>query len=250
MKRTLFLFGMMLVFSGVVLACGAGMAYEPEYAGSSGEPAATEAPQEAAPAPLPTMTTVSIPKQVATPLPAISEARMLTLEWPPRIKVGTGDRIRLTLEMDDSGGIVPTAEVEGHQVGGEVIEIPNLYETHQVVAQARLDMAGMPIEPTGIQSEALLPGQPVTFYWSLRPSETGSYQGTVWLYLLFVPKDGEAEVKKTISAQMVDIKAVTYMGLSTGPAGVLGAAGTVLGTFLGIPFMDDVLKWVWKRIKK
>ncbi|MBN1305707.1 MAG: hypothetical protein JXA13_14815 [Anaerolineales bacterium] len=241
-RRTSFLFGMALVFSGVLLACGAGMAYEPEYTGSYDEAPAL--------APLSTMTAVSIPKMAPTPLPAISEVRMLTLEWPPRIKVGAGDRIRLSLEIDDSGGIVPTAEVEGRQVSGKVVEIPDVYETHQVTAQARLDMAGMPLEPTGMQSEALLPGQPVTFYWSLRPTESGLYQGTIWVYLLFVLKDGDEEARKTISAQLVEVEAVTFMGLTTGPAGVLGAAGTVLGTILGIPFMDDVLKWFWKRIKK
>ena len=76
-----------------------------------------------------------------TAQPAIPERRRLTLEFPPQIRAGDSDRVRLTLEVDDLGNLTPTAEFAGNVVKGEVIEIPNLYESHQVIAEARFDIA-------------------------------------------------------------------------------------------------------------
>ena len=75
------------------------------------------------------------------------------------MRTGDSTRIRLQLEVDDRGNIVPTAVVEGNVVTGEVVEIPNLYETHNVIAEARLDMAGMEVQPPGTISEPLTQGQ-------------------------------------------------------------------------------------------
>jgi len=82
--------------------------------------------------------------------------------------------------IDASGNITPTAVVNGNVVTGGVIEIPNLYETHHVIAEARMDMAGMQISPPDLSSQTLLPGQSIRFFWSIRPSDVGLYRGTVW----------------------------------------------------------------------
>ena len=74
--------------------------------------------------------------------PAIPERRRIILEFPPKIRAGDSDVIRLSLEMDRLGNLTPTAEVAGNKVTGGTVEIPNLYETHHVTAEARLDMAG------------------------------------------------------------------------------------------------------------
>jgi hypothetical protein len=82
-----------------------------------------------------------------TAQPAIPERRRLTLEFPPRIRAGDSDLVRLTLEVDDLGNLTPTAELGGNVIEGEVVEIPNLYESHHVIAEARFDMAGMEVRP-------------------------------------------------------------------------------------------------------
>src|SRR5215213_467262 len=104
-----------------------------------------------------------------TAQPALPERRRLTLEFPPQIRVGDSDLVRLTLEVDDLGNITPTAEMEGNVVGGEVVELPNLYESHHIIAEARFDIAGMEVRPPELVSEALSPGNSVTFRWSVRP---------------------------------------------------------------------------------
>lgn len=218
----------------IVLACS-GSAPE-----SAGEP-----PQSTAPAPVISPTSIAVTAQ-----PALPERRYLTLEFPPRIRAGDSDIIRLTLEVDDQGNIVPTAEIEGNVVTGEVIEIPNLYETHHVVAEARFDIAGIDIRPTELISEPISQGQTAVFYWSVRPEDVGIYRGTIWLYLRFVDKSSGEESQKMVSAQMVEIEAVNFLGMSVNVARSTGVIGSIIGTVLGFPFFEDILKFVLRKRPK
>ncbi len=247
---TLFLVG--LVLFGVSLACGA----------SAGAPAPSptvlpvnEATQ---PAPAPTSFAIIIqptataeqPSEplVIAPPAAILESRRLTLEYPPKIRVGDSDVIRLTLEIDTLGNITPTAEVQGNTVTGQVVQIPNLYDTHNVIAEARLDMAGPQIRPSELISEPLTPGQSATFYWSIRPTEAGTFRGTAWFYLRFVDKVSGAESRKTVSAQPVQIEATSFFGLGGNVARTVGGMGSVIGAILGFPFASDILKWLVEHL--
>lgn len=184
---------------------------------------------------------------VITAQPALPERRRLTLEFPPRIRAGDSDLVRLTLEVDELGNLTPTAEIGGNEVTGEIVEIPNVYESHHVIAEARFDLAGMEVRPAELVSEALAPGQSVTFRWSIHPQEVGIYRGTIWLYLRFVDKQSGEESRKTISAQLVEIRAVNFLGLSGEFARTTGVIGSVVGTIIGFPFFEDILKFVLKR---
>jgi hypothetical protein len=234
---------------------GMGLACTQSLSAPAGEPpaeelAATQAfePTEPAlpPALIPTPTLVGSMSQ-----PAIPESRRLTLEFPLVMRTGDSTRIRLQLEVDEQGNITPTAVVEGNEVTGEVVEIPNLYETHNVIAEARLDMAGMEVQPSGPISESLLQGQPVIFYWSVRPEESGSYEGTVWLHLRFVPKGGGEGSRIPVSVQFLEIEARSFLGFLPGRAARgIGALGSVVGSILGFPFVDELMKWVWGKRKQ
>lgn len=230
----------------LLLACGllAG--------GTPPAPSAGEPPDIQATAPLPSErpTLAATEQTPPSPQPALPERRRLTLEFPPEIRAGDSDRVRLTLEVDDLGNLTPTAEVGGNVVTGEVVEIPNLYETHHVVAEARLDLAGMDVRPADLISEPLAPGNSVTFYWSIRPDEVGLYRGTLWLYLRFVDKTTGEESRKTISAQPVDIEAVNLLGLSGEWARTTGVVGSVVGTIIGFPFFEDIVRLIFRRQKK
>jgi len=242
---SLFLTGAALIV--VSLACGAG---------GSAAPAPTEAIAGAEPTQAPAMTAVvGVPtasdiSPTSQPQPAINESRRLTLELPPRIRVGEGDIIRMTLEVDNLGNVTPTAEIQGNTVTVQTVEIPNLYETHNVTAEARLDLAGMDVKPADLISEPLTQGQSVTFYWSIRPTEVGVYRGTIWLYLRFVNKSTGEESRKTVSAQLIQIDAVNLLGLPLGVVRSAGAVGSVVGGVLGFPFLEDIVKFLFKRRKR
>jgi hypothetical protein len=170
------------------------------------------------------------------------------LEYPPKIRTGDSDVIRLTLEVDTLGNLTPTAEVQGNLVTGKIVQIPNLYDTHNVIAEARLDLAGPEVRPTDTISEPLLQGQSVTFYWSVRPITSGTFRGTAWLFLRFVDKVSMVESREAISAQPVQIQATSFLGLNGNLARTAGGLGSIVGAVLGFPFVDDVLKWLWSRI--
>ena len=240
-----------LVFSiviGVAVLCGSVLVYlfvSGPLSGSAppdGDEPIGAAPTESLPSEFPTSV---IP--VSTTQPALPEKRRLTVEFPPQMRAGDSDVVRLTLEVDELGNTTPTAEIGGNVVTGKAVEIPNLYDTHHVIAEARFDMGGMEISPMDTWSQPLAQGQSVTFYWSIRPRETGIYRGTLWLYLRFVDKQSGEESQKAISAQLVEIEAVNLFGLSGNFARITGVIGSVVGTVIGFPFFEDILRWLVRR---
>jgi hypothetical protein len=190
------------------------------------------------------------PTSIAPAQPAIPEKRFLALEFPPKIRAGDSDVVRLTLEMDASGNITPTAVIEGNVVTGDVIEIPNLYETHHVIAEARLDIAGIQVSPADLTSQTLEPGQSLTFFWSIRPEDVGVYKGTAWLFLRFVDKVSGEESRTAVSAQMVEIEAVNLFGVPAKVVRTVGGLGSVVGAVVGFPFFEDIVKFIFKRRPK
>ena len=243
-----------LIFSiiGVVLLCGCVAIYVflSQPLASSAPPQATAPePGDTEATPFPGVAPTSLAPDI-TPQPALPERRYLTLEFPPEIRAGDSDVIRLTLEADDLGNLTSTAEIGGNVVTGEVVEIPNLYESHHVIAEARFDIAGMEVRPAELISEPLAQGNSATFNWSIRPPEVGVYRSTIWLYLRFVDKQSNEESQKTISAQIVEIEAVNFLGLSGEFARATGVLGSIVGTILGFPFLEDILKLLLKRRNK
>ena len=236
-QRALFFSILAVIF---ILGCSAVASTAPP------EPSAGEAPVVEPTAPsLSEFPTAVAPE--ATHSPGLPERRRLTLEFPPEIRAGDSDVVRLTLEVDDLGNLTPTAQLGGNVVSGETVEIPNLYESHHVVAEARFDIAGMEVQPGELISEPLAPGNTATFYWSIRPREAGTYRGTVWLYLRFVDKQNGEESRKTLSAQVVEIEAINLLGISGWFARTTGVIGSVLGTIIGFPFLEDIVKFLLRR---
>lgn len=242
---TRILFCLLLIL--FILACG-GTGAAPPSAGEEPPPAEATQAQPAGtllPA-IPTSEGPSFPI-ISMPEPAIPERRRLTLEYPPRIRAGDSDVVRLTLEVDQNGNLTRTAEVEGNVITGETIEIPNLYETHHIIVEARFDVSGIEVSPPDLTSQALAPGQTLRFFWSIRPEEVGTYRGTIWLYLRFVDKVSGEESQRAVSAQIVEIEAVNLFGIPANVVRVAGGAGSVIGSILGFPFFEDILRILFKR---
>lgn len=229
---------------GIILLCGCVTLYwlSLNRGGSAAPPGAAPGDIE----PTQPVSLTALPPR-GTAQPAIPERRRLTLEFPPQIRAGDSDLVRLTLEVDDMGNLTPTAEIGGNVIEGEMVEIPNLYESHHVIAEARFDLAGMEVRPADLVSEPLAPGNSVTFRWSVRPQDVGLYRGTIWLYLRFVDKQTGEESQKTVSAQLVEIEAVNFLGLSGEFARTTGIIGSVVGTIIGFPFFEDIIRIIFKR---
>jgi hypothetical protein len=57
-------------------------------------------------------------------------------------------------------------------------------------------------------------------------------------------------MRRTISSQLIEVEARQLLGMKAGTVRVVGSLGAFLGTVLGFPFADDLLKWLWRRIKR
>jgi len=201
-----------------------------------GEPAPTEEPAG------------EVLENSGTELPsAIPEMRRLVLEWPGVIRIGDSDLVRLVLEIDKDGLPTSTAVFLGNELSSERFEIPNVYETHNILAEARLEMAGVKVAPADLVSQPMQPGDRVEFIWSVKPEGVGTLRGTMWLYLRFIPKDGGQESKSTLAAKTIEVRAANLLGLSGTSARLLGIAGMVVGSFLGL---DNLLPWGWKLLRR
>jgi hypothetical protein len=229
-----------------MVSCSAAVA--PETGEGGEEPVAAEPTAESSGEIVATFMPTPAPTAAPTALPVLTESRRLNLEWPPKLREGDSGLVKMTLEIDDQGNLSPTAQIEGNVVRGETVVIQNLYDTHNVVAEARLDMAGVEISPEGEISEPLRPGQSATFFWNIHPPQVGRFKGTVWLHLRFIPLNGdEPESRTMISAQVIDVETVNFLGLGGTPARLLGGVGTLVGSILGL---DNVIPWVWGRFRK
>lgn len=257
------------VLSIVVSSCGGGAATEmPATEEAATEeptgvtelptvnfPGGTGTPIPFTPLPLTPITPIFTPVAEPGPAPALQEFRRLTLEYPSSLKAGAeSDIVRLTLEVDTLGNITPTAVIGGNVVEGDVIEIPNLYATHNVTAEAFYEVVGLEVNPPGSTFQPLKQGQSVTFYWSVRAAEVGRYRGTIWLYLNFEDRSSGEKSRGAVSAQIVEIEAVDFFGFSTNFVRTSGVVGSVVGSVLGFPFFKDIVKYlfgkVWKSKRK
>ena len=81
-------------------------------------------------------------------------------------------------------------------------------------------------------------------------NNAGTFRGMVWFYLRFVDKVSGTEGQQTISAQPVQIDAANFFGFSGGLARTAGGIGSIIGAVLGFPFADDIIKWLYGRLKK
>jgi len=228
-----------------IMACAGGTGSAPVPTGGGQEPVVALPTQQLA-----LTKTPSVVETVPTVLPAIPERRRLTVEYPLKIRAGDSDVIILTLEVDDQGNITPTAQFEGNVVTGEVIEIPDLYESHNVIAEAKFDVAGLQISPPDLISQTLSRGQSLNFYWSVRPTDVGVYRGTIWFYLRFVDKVSGEESRRTVSAQIIEIEAVNFLGLSAKFVRTAGGVGSVIGAVVGFPFFEDIVKFLFRRKRR
>jgi hypothetical protein len=181
-----------------------------------------------------------------TAVPLFPEQRLIAFEWPRGIRVGDSDVVQLRLEPDETGMLTPTAYFADHEVQAEPVTIENLYDTHIIRAEARLDILGLEMTPTGTTDRRLLPGEPVEFSWTLRPESPGTFRGTVWLWVRYLPQDGGEPLEKMLFSRPLEIEGQNLLGLGGQAARLLGLIGTGITSLFGL---DDIMTWV-RRLRK
>jgi hypothetical protein len=171
-----------------------------------------------------------------------AEIRRLTIQWPKMVRVGDADLVHLTYAVDQNGNLSPVAGAGKSPIGEQIIEIPYLYESNNLVLEVRLDMAGLQVTPQATISEPLRPGQTLSFSWSISPVQASVYRGNLWVYLNIVPKGGGDIDRRALVAYRMEIEARSILGLPVNVARWGGAAGSVLGLVLCLPFLEEFLR--------
>lgn len=204
----------------------------------------TAAEQSAEPTPLPTAAVqptqppvISQPTPTAQPLPteaeptpaALVEERLVELEWPPVMRLGDSDVIRLSLIPSQEGYTI-TTDFPNHQVDMQDITIPRP-GGYDLSAVARLDGVGFSLSPTNEQESALPPGETITWRWTVAPNAPGQQRLTISLKLRWLPQPGTpATVRESLAfSRGLDVRVQSFFGLSRAQA----MSGGMFGLFLG-----------------
>jgi hypothetical protein len=185
-----------------------------------------------------------VPPEAGLP-PGILENRYLILSWPARVRLGDVAFIRLTLVVDAQERLTSGIGTANASMNSRTQQVQDIYDTHRVLAEARLELAGVRFIPTGEISVALLPGRPVAFLWSISPDRPGVYDGTVWLHLRFIPLEGGEELRSVLSAQPIELEATSLLGLGGSGARLLGGLGVAF--FLAFGLSSVVARLVAKK---
>ncbi|MCL4561635.1 MAG: hypothetical protein M1281_13605 [Chloroflexi bacterium] len=155
----------------------------------------------------------------------LADGRRVILEWTPNVRMGDKGEVNLTLAPISQGG-------QSQQ--GKSSSEAALTPTH-VLAVARLELTGGLVSPVAEASEPLLIGKQLSFYWNFTPASPGTYPGTVWLHLRFIPADQTVGESVAVSAQKIGIHTVTFLGLTSVQAKMAGAMALLLGGLLAVP---------------
>jgi len=191
------------------------------------------------------------PISTEIPAPRPPESRAIELDYPLSLRLGDSDVIRLALVIAPDGVyLTPTAEGDDHTSTGDPVQIPNLYDTHNLSAVARLDSVGLAIDRPGDWEQPLLPGENVIWRWTISATETGRQKANLIIHVRFVPKAGGDVLQKELWARTPTIQTVDVFGLPAAVAKGLGLVGSILGSILSFPFAEKFYSWLWGKIRR
>jgi hypothetical protein len=156
---------------------------------------------------------------------------VITLTTPQSIYRGAFGKVGLQIQPKDAGSSASSANLD------------QLYENYSPVIDTRLEMMGMTIQPSDQISEPLGQGKPVQFEWQLSPSQNGTMDGTLWIYMNLVPKSGGSAEQLALFAMPITSAGNDVMGMAVGMIYLLAGGGGLLAigivTFALFPRRKD-----------
>jgi hypothetical protein len=171
----------------------------------------------------------------------IPNAALTTLLWTPAIRSEDEGWIRLTVSgfeysQFQEGTIPESSETSPAAVPSAAIP----------VVEARLELAGMRINPGVSMSQPLPPDKPIWFQWQISPARTGDFTGSVWLYLNQIPGNGGEWSRQPLSIQPIAIETSEFVGMNGSQARSIGAVGGFvgLGVTVGLWLKKDRMRFI------
>lgn len=171
-------------------------------------------------------------------VPTVLEVRQVRLEWLSSMRIGDQAEISLAFEPVQGEILAPTPQGK----------FSDVYERYYLMAESRLEAAGLQVNPAKPVRESLPAGQTVRFRWQVHGESPGIYQGNVWLSLRFLPLDESPASETLIFVGEVDMHATSLLGMGGPQARMLGGVGIIVGLALSYDVIIDLIKW-WRGKK-
>jgi hypothetical protein len=169
-------------------------------------------------------------KAIGGKQPSLPGNRQVRLEWPSLMRIG--DESEILLDFNYIEDITSASELKAG--------FYDVYESFNIMAEAKLEAAGVKIEPANPTRVSMLPGQSVHLKWLINPEHAGTYHGKVWLSLRFLPLDGSTPGQVPVYVNEVELKVTSLMGLSSRMAQFVGGVGVLLSLLL---VFNDMINW-------
>jgi hypothetical protein len=182
-------------------------------------------------------TEMQLPSSGQVLILSMMEDRQVVLEWPNSMRIGEMEEITLSFEL------VHTDTLSSNFA----TEFSDVYDSYNIMAEARFEVAGIKVSPVNPTRESMPLGQSVKFKWQVSTDQAGSYDGTLWLSLRFLPLDGSQASQIPIYIHEVGIHSSSLYGLNEMMAFILGGVGVMLAAVI---IFDDMIGWVKRLMKK
>jgi|GEM_PF-2044122 len=175
---------------------------------------------------------------------AFRNARMVSLEWTPIIRIGDFSRVTLRFSKYN----IPLTDSFEHESmePEESQSFVNIFDVCNVNSEARIELSGFYLDPAGISGQVLSEDQDIVYIWKISPAKEGYYDGVAWLYLQLFPIDEGKLIEQAVSAQSIDIKVVSILGLKSNYWRVIG----VLGVIIGIYLQKERINWLFSDVNR
>ena len=171
----------------------------------------------------------------ATGAEVVYPVSALRLEYPARIRLNDRALVRLAFEVK------PEAAATGSDPEGTD---NSTRDASQPIAEARLEIPGALVRPPDSIHEALAPGSPLEFYWTVVLSTPGESRGTAWSFLTTQAGAEMPATRVALGAQNVQMKGITLLGMGGEAARIAGGLSLIGGLVLGLPFVEPAARWL------
>ncbi len=162
------------------------------------------------------------------------DTRIVELEWPPEMRLGGSESVRLALIPATDNYIV---KVEGadHEVVTQTIETKPR-PGFDLFAVAKLNAPKFDVSSDFSAQQAVIPNETLRWRWLISPREGGTQMASVLLHLRWEPQAGNL-AKLVDGAALVDkpmqINVTSMLGMSTTQAASMGGMGLIASLLLG-----------------
>jgi hypothetical protein len=180
---------------------------------------------------------IQLSSSAQTSIPKMIENRQVVLDWPRSMRIGETKAIILVFEPVENEASSPMQQPESS----------NMSNNYNIMAEARFEVAGIIVSPANPIRESMPDRQTVKFKWQISTEYVGSYDGTVWLFLRFLPLDGSQAIQVPIFIRDVGIKASSLFGMTETKVYFVGGAGIVLAVIF---VFSDMIGLVRRRMRK